>query len=190
MSRRSRKRLRRVGCVVAGVLASLWVIALVRPFDVAIGDEHRGLILTGDVLSVGARYQHGWPDKAWVARSHLRAPGERSYFGFDGRPFFSLGWRTHRWNGNTPIIVNGPELAVPWMFVIALAGAPSIEARLRPRRRLRGRRRRAMRRIRMTLCHGCGYDLRASPIRCPECGLPTPPELAAADAAKMPGVGP
>jgi hypothetical protein len=55
-----------------------------------------------------------------------------------------------------------------WLLVLATALLPGIEAarwvgRLRRRRRdrLRGR------------CARCGYDLRATPDRCPECGTPS-----------------
>jgi hypothetical protein len=48
-----------------------------------------------------------------------------------------------------------------WVVVVAFTVAPA--ARLAGRRR---RRRRAV----LGLCTNCGYDLRATPGRCPECG--------------------
>jgi hypothetical protein len=54
--------------------------------------------------------------------------------------------------------------SIPYWF-LALAAAMSPVAWLVRRRKLRGR-------IARGLCPRCGYDLRASPERCPECGTP------------------
>jgi hypothetical protein len=40
------------------------------------------------------------------------------------------------------------------------------------------RRQQSADRTAMGLCTGCGYDLRASIERCPECGTPIPPDIA------------
>ena len=67
--------------------------------------------------------------------------------------------------------LKGPEgslwnLAVPYWFITA-ASLPAPALWLR--RLSRGRRRQDRR-----LCVACGYDLRASRERCPECGTPIP----------------
>ena len=51
-----------------------------------------------------------------------------------------------------------------WLLVIALAVLPALVVR---RALVESGRRRA------GLCPGCGYDLRATPGRCPECGTST-----------------
>jgi hypothetical protein len=68
-------------------------------------------------------------------------------FGYSARPFFEGTDYT---------------LVVPHWFLAALAASPGVAfAAGAVRRRVRRRRR---------LCPRCGYDLRASPQRCPECG--------------------
>jgi hypothetical protein len=57
----------------------------------------------------------------------------------------------------------GAYIAAPYWFLLAVLGLPFI---LRALARLRMRRRC----IQRGLCPVCGYDLRATAGRCPECG--------------------
>ena len=64
------------------------------------------------------------------------------------------------------------DLMVPhWLLFALLAALPASSLAVTFRRRAR-----AGRAARQHLCHNCGYDLRATPNRCPECGAVPPPE--------------
>jgi hypothetical protein len=71
----------------------------------------------------------------------------------------------------SPIPGGGADryLAVPfWLLVAVLAPLPAARAGVSARHRLRLRT--AAHRIGTGRCPTCGYDLRATPDRCPECG--------------------
>lgn len=95
-----------------------------------------------------------------VAYSHLDAA--RSYKDWE---FAGMGWyAVHDRNG-----MHTTTGVAPFSyFVIATALLPAVWVPRRVRSMLRGRKW-----GRAGLCPSCGYDLRASPERCPECGTAT-----------------
>lgn len=102
----------------------------------------------------------GYGDSSFVPRNS--APSQRSFgFAFTriSDPPFSVDPTRH----------GGWSILIPhWAIVLTSAILPCLWLyRLKPRYR------RALR-LRQGLCLNCGYDLRASPTRCPECGTQTP----------------
>ena len=87
---------------------------------------------------------------------------------FSGAGFFlgRNGWdrKVARWTGQVPIcedVARGLVIGIPYWFVAMLSLLPFA---LRVRQHL------ATRLLRPGFCVRCGYDLRATPERCPECG--------------------
>ena len=69
--------------------------------------------------------------------------------------------------GNTT--PGGPDIPTPYAVVVAPHWALALVAAVLPASRFLHRRHN-QRRARAGLCRSCGYDMRATPGRCPECG--------------------
>jgi hypothetical protein len=114
----------------------------------------------------GLRYQRDIPlppsvEQVW--RFITIEPGDRIVH-WEGGGFL---WYTRRRSDGVRYVI----AIVPFWFLMAAAAAPPLaRVALRWRARRRGRRR-----SRPGLCPTCGYDLRESPTRCPECGTFRPP---------------
>jgi hypothetical protein len=67
------------------------------------------------------------------------------------------------WRGSPLRTMWISSLYVPYPLAMLVCSLPLLGRWVAKRRRKR--------RDAMNLCRGCGYDLRASPERCPECGL-------------------
>lgn len=119
----------------------------------------------------------------WLVRGRLTVPADDG-----GRtPAYGDGYaradRDNAWAGVIPgqpgwLFMNGWEIRFPHTWaIIAMAALSSL---ILVPRFIAARRRR--RRSRRGLCPQCGYDLRSSPDRCPECGNAEPGASAPAQA--------
>lgn len=81
-----------------------------------------------------------------------------------------FGFGYDRWQRQTPDVrMDGHSVTAPYWAVAALFAVAPVMAGVRWRRRHRRRTRGE--------CLACGYDLRATLERCPECGSPTSPAM-------------
>ncbi|HEX4795368.1 MAG TPA: hypothetical protein VH370_16345 [Humisphaera sp.] len=116
------------------------------------------LLFTQYRNSSGNVFQTGWP------YTYYRA------FGPQSAPLKTCDWK---WAGAGGFIHRGSpyssdQLLIPFWMIVAVSGVGSIPFFLRTRRVMEVRRRRRLRRD--LRCPKCGYDLRATPMQCPECG--------------------
>ncbi len=70
----------------------------------------------------------------------------------------AFSWREEPVSGNTGIY-DRKMLTMPWSLVVGVLAIVPMVSRLRRRKSSEG-----------NFCRVCGYDLRATPLRCPECG--------------------
>jgi hypothetical protein len=76
-----------------------------------------------------------------------------------------LGFEWHHKRNRRQGVLHGLAVVPFWFLVMATAAPPVAWIRHRLRSRVHGRRR-----SELGLCASCGYDMRATPQRCPECG--------------------
>jgi len=95
-----------------------------------------------------------WRYHVWSLWEHPENIWHRLGFSFDSRPTVSVFTEPDAWNYS---------LTTPWLAVAAVPGMGLGLSAARWRRRRVN--------IAMNICVRCGYDLRATPQRCPECGM-------------------
>jgi len=111
-----------------------------------------------------------------------RSPFQLRFSASPGRPWERVGFE---YDGpldiRMPPGINDHTVRAPFWFVLLASGAvPAFWlARQQARRSRRSR-------VRRQVCVHCGYDLRATPERCPECGSPAAPKPADAIATSLP----
>ena len=100
-----------------------------------------------------------WEWRNGPIKSYRRSDGFAGFEFTRGDPRMSI--------FRTVVFRSDVTVSFPMWAVVCLTAAPSALRTIRRHRRRR--------RLKVGLCQNCGYDLRATPTRCPECGtIPKP----------------
>lgn len=123
-----------------------------------------GLRVCRGTCALGVTEPPDWPEKpGWY---HIRQPANRYVLRPAGRLGFGFAWSNveARWL----FMLWRREIFLPFWFITAITALlPALAAT-----RMLLRHRRTHRKLTGRICIICGYDLRASKDRCPECGMP------------------
>ena len=157
------------------LVACGWGLAVVNwGWSCNVNAGHAGLRIVGTDVAFVAAVRWGWPSEAWIDREPLRASGQRfgDWLEEGGLLGFGVLQGRTEWYGTDTITVRHVGVALPWWYLAMLAVVTPGEMAAKAL----WRRRRSERRRRAGQCQQCGYDRRATPERCPECGS-VPPEF-------------
>jgi hypothetical protein len=134
------------------------------------------LVLCGCAFSAAVRGPSGSGYTLFQPLSPPRPYTGAELAAYKSRPpsFDFAGFRVQRSYRLDNAWTDGRIFVIPWWFVAVMSA-------IAPAAWLRGhlRRHRQRKRVGRGLCPACGYDLRGTPERCPECGAHFPRGIAA-----------